>query len=463
LSTAKDTALLRDAVAAAKIGDKPLARALLREILESNPNNEQAWLWRAAVAEDRAEAMSFLEKVLAINPENRQALSTLAAYRIAPPPSSNRNAAPPLGGVRPAGSPPISQVSQSSYPPRPPVAPPASAQPAAAQSAFGQRTAAPPPPAMGGPRPAAPPAAQQRAIPITDRVGAPPSNPPSSVPRPATNVPRTIMNLPPRPINIPPRPTGPAPVTAGATVPAPGPRPIAVPPPAREAQWMCPLCEARGEMKGNQCPNCRAVLTMNDLDAIAGNSGVDEKALLEGIERNKVLAATGSNFQAHLSLALAYLNLKSSAEATAQIRAASVLQPDHVLLQRTLATLQSRRLVLVVDDSQTIRKVIATALERQRYRVAMAGDGMQALAKLDEEMPDLILLDITMPRMDGYQVCKVIKQNKFTKEIPVVMLSGNDGFFDKVKGRMAGATDYLTKPFEPAVLLKTIQKYCSKR
>jgi twitching motility two-component system response regulator PilG len=78
---------------------------------------------------------------------------------------------------------------------------------------------------------------------------------------------------------------------------------------------------------------------------------------------------------------------------------------------------------------------------------------------LNEHTPDLILLDITMPRMDGYQVCKVIKQNPYTKHIPVVMLSGNDGFFDKVKGKLAGATDYITKPFEEAPLAASVQKH----
>lgn len=433
MSTARDAALLRDAVAAAKIGDKPLARSLLREILEANPNNEQAWLWRAAVAEDRSEAMSFLEKVLAINPQNRQALSTLAAYRIAPLPQNRQQ---PPNGPTPVGLP------GSGQPPRP-IGGPAPAGPTPVS-----RPTAPAPRPIGEPeRPS-----MAATAPATTPQPAPAGRPIAAVP------PRRIINLPPRPINIPPR-TGATPNTA-ATAPA---RPAIVPQPVREVQWACPLCEARGEMNGNQCPNCKAVLALNDLDAIAQSTGVDEKLLLESIERNKVAIAAGPNFQAHLNLALAYLNLKSSADATIQIRAAAALQPDHVMLQRTLATLQSRRLILVVDDSTTIRKVIATALERQRYRVAMAGDGMQALAKLDEEMPDLILLDITMPRMDGYQVCKVIKQNKFTKELPVVMLSGNDGFFDKVKGRMAGATDYLTKPFEPAVLLKTIQKHCSKQ
>lgn len=83
---------------------------------------------------------------------------------------------------------------------------------------------------------------------------------------------------------------------------------------------------------------------------------------------------------------------------------------------------------------------------------------MQALAKLNDFIPDIIFLDINLPHMDGYQLCKIIKGNDLTKEIPVVMLSGKDGFFDKMRGKMVGATDYITKPFEPSTLVSAIKK-----
>jgi twitching motility two-component system response regulator PilG len=85
---------------------------------------------------------------------------------------------------------------------------------------------------------------------------------------------------------------------------------------------------------------------------------------------------------------------------------------------------------------------------------------MDALAKINEEKPDLILLDVTMPRLDGFQLCKLIRQNPTTKQVPVVMISGKDGFFDKVRGRMAGSTAYITKPFGPETLLQTVENYC---
>ena len=118
-----------------------------------------------------------------------------------------------------------------------------------------------------------------------------------------------------------------------------------------------------------------------------------------------------------------------------------------------------RGTILVVDDSPTICRLVAATLERRGYQVVTAADGLEALARMNDISPDLIFLDITMPRLDGYQLCKIIKGNEDTKQIPVVMLSGKDGFFDKVKGRMAGATDYVTKPFKPSALLQVIGKH----
>jgi twitching motility two-component system response regulator PilG len=120
---------------------------------------------------------------------------------------------------------------------------------------------------------------------------------------------------------------------------------------------------------------------------------------------------------------------------------------------------ESWPLVLVVDDSPTIRKIVEVTLRRERIRVVGVGDGLSALAAIADKQPRLVLLDITLPGMDGYQICQVIKQRPATKHIPVVMLSGRDGFFDKVRGRLVGSTQYVTKPFDPAKLVKAVAKY----
>ncbi|MCH6575801.1 MAG: response regulator [Bacteroidetes bacterium] len=114
--------------------------------------------------------------------------------------------------------------------------------------------------------------------------------------------------------------------------------------------------------------------------------------------------------------------------------------------------------VLVVDDSPTVQKIVSVTLSRHGYNVEVTSNAMQALAKLNDFIPDIIFLDINLPHMDGYQLCKIIKGNDLTKEVPVVMLSGKDGFFDKMRGKMVGATDFITKPFEPSTLVSAIKK-----
>ncbi|MBM4310081.1 MAG: response regulator [Deltaproteobacteria bacterium] len=118
-----------------------------------------------------------------------------------------------------------------------------------------------------------------------------------------------------------------------------------------------------------------------------------------------------------------------------------------------------RGTILAVDDSPTIRKLVSMTMEGQGYRVVVAADGIEALAILKDEHPDLILCDVAMPKLDGYQLCKIIKNSSDTKHIPVVMLSGKDGLFDKVRGKMAGCANYITKPFEPDLLISEVRKY----
>src|SRR6266542_5404350 len=122
---------------------------------------------------------------------------------------------------------------------------------------------------------------------------------------------------------------------------------------------------------------------------------------------------------------------------------------------------ESWPLVLVVDDSPTIRKIVEVTLKRERIRVMGVGDGLSALAAVADRQPQLVLLDITLPGMDGYQICQALKHRPSSKHIPVVMLSGRDGFFDKMRGKLAGSTQYVTKPSDPAQLVKAVSKHVS--
>jgi twitching motility two-component system response regulator PilG len=115
--------------------------------------------------------------------------------------------------------------------------------------------------------------------------------------------------------------------------------------------------------------------------------------------------------------------------------------------------------VLVIDDSNTIRRTAETLLAKAGCVVSTASDGFDSLAKIVDINPDIIFVDIMMPRLDGYQTCALIKNNPDFKSTPVIMLSSKDGLFDKAKGRIVGADDYLTKPFGRAELLDVLDKY----
>lgn len=115
--------------------------------------------------------------------------------------------------------------------------------------------------------------------------------------------------------------------------------------------------------------------------------------------------------------------------------------------------------VLVVDDSNTIRRSAEIFLKQGGHQVLLAEDGFDALSKVNDYLPDLIFCDILMPRLDGYQTCAIIKRNEKFSSVPVVMLSSKDGVFDKARGRMAGAQDYLTKPFTKDQLLQAVQQF----
>lgn len=345
----KPQVALAEAITAAKLGQRQLARQILAGLIERDPRNESAWLWVAALSEDKQQAMEALGRVLDINPNNQQALNAMALARL--------------------------QESGARY------------------GRGGQKSAT----SGNGHAPAAPAAAP-----------------------------------------------------ASGAAPAP-------------AAWTCPACGERSQRAERRCPGCGILAVLADPDEYAQNKGVQEDKLQETLHRLQARLSKQDGFADRLLTALCLLNLNRSAEALPHLRRAAELQPGHPGVRRLTEKLASRRLILAVDDSMTVRKIVSITLERLGYRVLTAADGLQALARLKEETPDLVLLDITMPGMDGYQVCKVIKQTPGTKSIPVVMLSGKDGFFDKVKGRLAGATDYITKPFREATLAEVVEKYAATR
>ena len=121
-----------------------------------------------------------------------------------------------------------------------------------------------------------------------------------------------------------------------------------------------------------------------------------------------------------------------------------------------------KQIILAVDDSPTIRKLLSLTLTSEGYEVITAADGIEALNVLSECVPDMILTDINMPKLNGYKLCKFVKKHARTQSIPVVMLSGKDGVFDKMRGKMNGCDDFMTKPFESSELVAKVRDTLSR-
>ena len=225
-----------------------------------------------------------------------------------------------------------------------------------------------------------------------------------------------------------------------------------------EQETACCLCHENRPAQAQSCAGCGAAYSIYEMAALSANGGVNERLIEQCIQALMPQMVDNPSHDTYMSVALGYLCLNRSGEALPLLMKAWELRGDELRLRRFIEGLASRKLILVVDDSATVRRLVSITLERQGHRVRTAINGLDGLAKFEEEMPDLVLLDITMPNMDGYEMCRLLRRNPSAKNLPIFMLSGNDGFFDKVRGRMAGATDYLTKPFHSEVLLKALSK-----
>jgi twitching motility two-component system response regulator PilG len=118
--------------------------------------------------------------------------------------------------------------------------------------------------------------------------------------------------------------------------------------------------------------------------------------------------------------------------------------------------------ILVIDDSKTIRRTAETLLAKEGCEVFTAVDGFDALSKIADHHPDIVFVDIMMPRLDGYQTCSLIKHNSVFKDTPVIMLSSKDGLFDRARGRLVGSEQYLTKPFTKDELISAVASHVTR-
>lgn len=251
----------------------------------------------------------------------------------------------------------------------------------------------------------------------------------------------------------------------------------------------CPFCWAPLNRKTRQCYYCLSKLSIATALKDDTLKEVNSKYLINAVTRYTDVVAREDNMKAVYYLSLANCNLDKVDEAMDLLNEVSRTNPDNKFLSDQLnlvinhvatrlnkyehsqkkqvdvarpvdtATESNKKKILVVDDSPTTRKVVVLTLKQKGYLLVEAKDGLEALSKINDERPDLVLLDIILPKMDGYRILSIVKKTPELKDTPVILLSSKDGLVDKVKGRLAGSTAYLTKPFEPNDLIETVRKY----
>jgi twitching motility two-component system response regulator PilG len=251
----------------------------------------------------------------------------------------------------------------------------------------------------------------------------------------------------------------------------------------------CPFCWSPLDRKASTCHYCKSRLVISQ--ALMQNTleEVKSKFLIDSVTRYTDVVARENNLNAVFYLSLANCNFNKVEEALDLLNEASRNNPDNKFLSDqlnivinhvatrltkyekspTLKTVApalrpslaqtTKKKILVVEDSSTTRKVIVLTLKQKGYVLVEAQDGLEALSKIDEERPDLVLLDIILPKMDGYRILSIIKKSPELKDTPVILLTSKDGLMDKVRGKLAGSTAYLTKPFEPKDLIEMVRKH----
>jgi twitching motility two-component system response regulator PilG len=251
-------------------------------------------------------------------------------------------------------------------------------------------------------------------------------------------------------------------VSAAAVAETPAPL---APKPARRLV-ACPVCQAENEPQTNRCPSCRSILIAANALEYSLSRSIDGSLASAAIERWKPLAASGS-IDAELALATVYLNILDFAQASQHLKRAVQrglpTPPPAMLADGSLITALTYPVVMVVDDSATIRDVVVRTLSPHEILPLPAGNPWEVIDTMLAQKPALVLLDVTMPGVDGLELCRKIRSNKELRSTPVIMLTGHDALIDKLVGKMAGATEYLTKPFKQDVLLRTVRKYLEKR
>lgn len=259
-----------------------------------------------------------------------------------------------------------------------------------------------------------------------------------------------------------------------------------------EEMIRCHFCYAPVPLEANQCHYCNAYFKITKEIVPKINKNIDQKELRQAISRYENVLSREVNTKVLFYAGLAWMHLdnfdatldffeqlqlsignnssiyKSPVEhivayiASKQAEKESIKQPKKQQQSKDLPVLSEisrNKNILVVEDSPTTRKVIKMTLNSNGFHVDEAADGIEALSKLNDTHPDLILLDVMLPKLDGYGILSVLKKNEALKHIPVIMLTSKDSLRDKLKGRFSSASAYLTKPFKPNELIVKVNKF----
>jgi twitching motility two-component system response regulator PilG len=442
-------ALLADGIQAAKTGNRLIARLRLEKVAALDPKNADCWTWLAWTSESPHSALLALQEAIASDRDHKIALQGLSWIRslcdfevpfedaspanvvLAPADVKDEDETKPYEN-RPSEP----SDSNDAAPAAPPV--PADEEPFADSM----------PPltevfAEDDPSSVASGTSTSTSVGITDRADSPAVVedirllPPQTV---RDNAPSEWLASLAEPAFVPLGPDHGHPCAAkkDSTI-EPDDRPIpAIVPPA--------LPES-----GDTIPDTLQEITIADQIIENVTAMRDEFDQLRHDSGWSPTRETDSSKETDYSVNLAAA-LEQSAEQIVNIQDA-VIAPTEISPEPVPPT------ILAVDDSPTVRKLISITLEKHGFRVITAEDGMTALQFLSADPPGLVLTDINMPRLDGYQLCKLIKKHEKTRSIPVIMLSGKDGMFDKLRGRLVGCNDYITKPFESAEIIKKVSSY----
>ncbi len=223
----------------------------------------------------------------------------------------------------------------------------------------------------------------------------------------------------------------------------------------------CPVCDSQQATAGEAilCASCGCAHMLRDYKAARVQSGAQEAIVEAALLRHQKVLEKNDDPQTLIAAALACLGLNRSGDAYLYIKRAEANCWNDYHLRALRENLEAQKPILVVEESPTIRRSICQSLEEQGFRARGANRGREAYGKVVEEVPGLILIDATLPDMQGHELARAIRRNKAGRDVPIIMISNGDGLLDRMFSRVNGIKDYLAKPIQIASLKQTILKY----